>query len=246
MSKYSRKVRGWGGLGNYTEHRNKKGDVTARTRYHEGKAITTYAPKKPAYTKPGYKAAAYRPSAFDSMASTLLVAVIVIGAIGVGIGLVFNLVNSALTEVWPVVRIIVGWAAVAAWLATAIHLVHATIRRFEYDGADSFMFWLTTVPLTLLSLMGGAMAAGLAADTAVPWLSLLGSLAGLLMLPVALVPLIVFAFMFSKRWLLVIPGAAIMFFWLVLAVPDNGVLAIGLTGFALYAALMVRFNLERD
>lgn len=251
MSKYSRKVRGWGGLGNYTEHRNKKGDVTARTRYHEGKAITTHVPKKPAYTKPGYRGRASQPSGFEMAGASLLTIIFVIGGIGVGIGFIFNLVNESLTGVWPVIRVIVTWLAVAAWAATVVHLVYATIRRFDYDGG--FMTWLTTVSLSLLALLGGltvlSLVIGPDAYQSGPLLSNLsglGLLASLLVYPIALVSVIVFAAMFSKRWLLVILGAVVMFFWLVLAVPDNGALGVGLTASVLYAALMVRFNIERD
>ena len=244
MSKYSRKVRGWGALGDYTEHKNKNGRVTSRTRYHEGKAITTRVPREPAYTKPGYQAKGYSPGIFDG---ALLNVFLVIGGlllIAAAIGAVFSALNSALEGFWPIARVIACWLLAAGWAATVLHFSFATVERWGYRG---WSFWLVTVAQIPLIAAGGFLAYTLVSTSAGagPYSTqseILGNAlgVGVILMPILLVSLIVFAFRDSKLWLLAIPGAVLAFFVLTIAeVPYLGSLGVILV---IYAMVMTRFS----
>lgn len=239
MSRYSRKVRGWGALGDYTEHRNKNGDVTARTRYHDGEAITTRVPKRPAYTKAGYSAPVPRPSIMASgMVGVLSVAVgiLIIGAIVAGI---VSVISSALVGFWPIARVIVGWLLMAGWAATVAHFIWKTIQRFSYPN---WVVWVRTVfELPFIGLAGLA-AFALVAVPNDEWNSITsaGFSAAFFIAPVLFVSVIVFAFLDTPKWLWSLVGALVAF--IILAVAGFAGLGFSLVALTLYLAVQTRFS----
>lgn len=239
MSKYSRKVRGWGALGDYTEHRNKKGDVTARTRYHNGKAITTRAPKRPSYTKSGYAAPTPRPGLVGTgMVGILSVAIVlvIIGAIVAG---VLSVISSALVGFWPIARVILGWVLMAGWAATVLHFVMKTIERFTYP---SWMVWAKTIlEVPFIGLAGLAAFALVAVpNDEANAITGMGFSGAFLITPILLVSVIVFAFLDTPKWLWSLLAALVSF--IVLAVAGFAGLGFSVVALALYLAVQTRFS----
>jgi len=241
MSKYSRKVRQWGALGDYTEHRDKTGRVSSRTRYHEGKAITTRVPREPAYTQPGYGASSRSGGGEISGVFFVLVALIGIGAIG---GAIFSSVSAALEDFWPIVGAIGAWVLVAAWAATVLHFVRSTIERWDPSGV---LFWLVTLAqlplLTASGLISYALISSLGEESSAQR-DLIGAATGvsILLILVLFACLIGFAFVYSWKWVLLIPAALLS----VVVLAAFGVADASLLGVALvlYAAVMTRFNVD--
>ena len=239
MSKYSRKVRGWGALGNYTEHRNKNGNVTARTRYHEGKAITTRVPKRPEYTRFGYAATAPRPSIMASGMVGLLSIAIVILIIGAIVAGILSVISSALVGFWPIVRVIAGWLLMAGWAATVIHFIWKTVQRFSYP---TWVTWVKTVLQVPFIGLAGLAAFALVAVPTDEWngITSAGFSGAFLIAPVLFVSVIVFAFLDTPKWLWSLLGALVAF--IILAVAGFAGLGFSLVALALYLAVQTRFN----
>lgn len=258
MSKYSRKVRTWGGLKDYTEHRNKAGNVTARTTFWGGKAHTSYTRhhkgsgsvgidgmKNPSRSRSGSSGMAPL-SPFASGAIAVLIALILIGA---GIAWVVNAIAQSMTGVWPVIGTILCWASLAAWVGTVVHFVFAAIRRFYYDGPGDFRVWLTTIPQGILALMGGFVAFALVLNPKTSnggfetFLDGFSTLSALAIYPVSLVALIVFSAVFTRKWLFVLLGGIPI---AIILAATTGVFGFLFPAFVFYAVLMTRFSLEAD
>lgn len=204
MSKYSRKVKTWGALPEFTEHRNKKGQVTARTEYFEGKAYTVRVPRHKTSASeraairrhqravndlftlgPGVKAALYIGSAI-----ILLLA---------GIGWVVNQVATALAGFWPVFGSILAWAALAGWGISLLVAAFATWKRGL--AADSVTYAvLQGLGLAAVSLAAIVPLTGFDRYENSAFSSWV-TLSGLVAVLIAVVSGIVFAFRYDKRWL---------------------------------------------
>lgn len=241
MSKYSRKVHRWGALGDYTEHRDKSGRVSSRTRYHEGKAITTRAPREPAHTKLGYGGSSRSGGGDISGIFFVLVALIGLGAIG---GAIFSTVSAALEDFWPIAGAVGTWVLVAAWAATVLHFARSTVERWDPSGV---LFWLVTLAQLPLIAAGGfisyALISGLGEESTAQR-DLIGAATGIsiLLILVLFVALIVLAFAYSWKWILLIPATLLSVVVLAaFGVADDSFLGIALV---LYAAVMTRFSVD--
>lgn len=239
MSKYSRKVRGWGGLGNYTEHRDKNGNVTARTRYHNGRAITTPAPKRPAYSKPGYRAPVAVPNFLDRGLSGLLGVAIVLLVIGAAVGAIVSLAGSALEGFWPVARVILSWLLMAGWAATVVHFVLKTVERLRYPN---WVAWVRTVCEVPFIGLAGLAAFALVAVPDGEWnaVASAGFSGAFLITPVLVVSVIVFAFLDTPKWLWSLLAALVGF--IVLAVVGFAGPGFSVIALVLYLAVQTRFS----
>lgn len=217
MGKYSRKVRTWGGLPEYTEHRNKSGKVTARTRYYNGKAITTRVPKEPNYTKSGYRPSRSAPSAFDGAVTGVAMFFGVLILIGAGIGWLFSVISEALVGFWPVAGGVIAWTSTALWAIAFVMAVIAALRRFFYEG-PSLSAIAVTVGQGLLFAVSFFPAVALVmnpndvtSDADIWWTnaSLLGSFATIIGVVVCT---IVLCFIDTAKWLFLILGMVVLFF----------------------------------
>lgn len=239
MSKYSRRVRGWGGLGNYTEHRNKNGNVTARTRYHNGQAITTRVPQQSAGARSGHRASAARPNFLDRGLSGFLGVAIVLLLIGAAVGAIVSLVGSALEGFWPIARVIVSWLLMAGWAATVVHFILKTIERLRYPN---WVAWVRTVCEVPFIGLAGLSAFALVSVPTDEWngITSMGFSGAFLITPVLLVSVIVFAFLDTPKWLWSLLAALVGF--IVLAVVGFAGPGFSVIALVLYLAVQTRFS----
>lgn len=234
MSRYSRKVRGWGALGDYTEHRNKQGNVTARTRYHEGKAITTRVPKRREYSTP-----APRPGLVGTGLVGILsvaIGIVVVGAVIAGI---VSVISSALVGFWPIARVIVSWLLMAGWAATVVHFILKSIDRFRYPN---WVTWVRTVCEVPFIGLAGLAAFALVAVPDGEWnaVASAGFSGAFLIAPVLVVSVIVFAFLDTPKWLWSLLAALVGF--IVLAVVGFAGPGFSVIALLLYLAVQTRFS----
>ncbi len=213
MGKYSKKVLTWGGLPEFVEHRNKKGDVTARTEYFEGKAYTTRVPryKESASTRAAtrrHQRAVNDLFVISPGAKVFLAVATAVILLIAGIAWAVNQVLSALTGFWPVFGGILSWVALAGWAASIVLLGVTVWKRgvspesivyASLQGAALVVVALAAiVPLTGFDpYMNSAFAS---------WVSV-SALAAVL---ISVVSGVVFAFRYGVRWLWFAPAALVV------------------------------------
>lgn len=243
MGKYSRKVKTWGALPEHTAHRNKQGKVTSRTRYHNGKAITTRVPKEPAYTKPGYRGAGF--SLGDTGGTVLTVGIIVI-LLAAGIGWVANLVGGALVGFWPIAGSIIAWAAAAAWAISLVMAVLSAVSRFTYNGPDFGSFAATIgqgflFALSFFSAVALVMNPVPMDSPAELWWSNAGIVAALGTSIAVALSAIVLCFVSGFRWLFLLLGMALTFFVFMFFAPNAALCLPAVVG-----TVFISFKFNRD
>lgn len=246
MSKYSRKVRTWGGLPEHTEHRNKAGKVTARTRYFEGKAITTRRPKAAANTRPGYRRSGSASFGLSNGASMFLGGMVLLILVIAGIGWVIGTVGESLTGFWPIFGVVAAWVLAAGWVLTVAHAVYAGVDRVDEEGY-SFLTIVVSAGQLVVVVAGGVMATFIVAleFTAMENLGRFFDYAGLsamLVVPVIVISSIVFAVRGSKLWLLLPVAGIILTIILATAGALFAMWFVPVTG---YIVVMFQYNRER-
>lgn len=245
----SRKARTWGGLPDYTEHRNKLGEVTSRTTYHKGKATTTHGKNSyPEYKRRMARIGNATESAFTlgEGGKTAIAWLVILVAVIAGFKWIFDGFFTAMEGSWTVIGTVLAWTALALWLGTVVHLVFTTLRRSEDELG--FLFWLATIGQGLLVILGGLVAWAMVttpaasnggAESILDGFSILSSF---VLIAGGIISSIVFAFVYSKRWLFMALGAVVLF--IVLAI--SGTNPLFPVAIALYAATMTRLSIPND
>ncbi len=243
MGKYSRKVRTWGALPEFTEHKNKQGKVSSRTSYFEGKARTVRVPQyrtgnSGQNTRGGSSVGSF---ALGAGASSVLGIGIVLILLIAGIGWVFNLVAGALEGFWPILGSALGWTALAASIVTVPVLGIAVGKRILYDGA-SFGNIVSPIAqlLALFPMWFCSIVAVIGLDRFSGSTSILSSWVTVLAIALVLftvVSSIVFGFMYGKGWFWLSPAAIVFSIVCAFFTP------LGIAGAVLSAVVtLIRYN----
>jgi hypothetical protein len=247
VGKYSRKVKTWGALPEFTEHRNKKGQVTARTTYFEGKAYTTRVPGARQRSASDRAAARRQDRAIRDLftigpgATTAIYAGSALILLIAGIGWVANLAAGALSGFWPILGSALGWMALATTIVS-IPLLGVAVGRSILSRGVTFSAVASAIgqlPILFMMLFSSIVALiGLdrfdgSNSALLSWVAVFAIALTLF----TVVSAIVFAFRYGKRWLWLAPAA------IVFAVACAFFTPLGVAGAVLSAVVaLARYN----